>query len=299
MEDIFISYASEDRERARCLADAFAARGWSVWWDRHIVPGEAFDTRIEQALEAARCVVVLWSRSSAASEWVRNEAAVGAERGVLVPAMIEAVKLPLEFRRKQTADLSDWGGEAGHAGFMSLCQGVGRVLGWAPRPADSAGMAPPAAKGAGGRDPARFVMLVAGLVLAGGLTWWGLSPRLGDAPGSVPRSAQPGQPVPASGVAEQSLAARIAGVYFGDVISDSKGSSQSDVRVTVSVVDGRSVRLSSDYARIPVVEVPLSRAGDFVISASGDTPLTVDLAKGAPQLGYSPHGELSFSGVRR
>ena len=53
MEDIFISYASEDRERARCLADAFAARGWSVWWDRHIVPGEAFDTRIEQALEAA------------------------------------------------------------------------------------------------------------------------------------------------------------------------------------------------------------------------------------------------------
>lgn len=299
MEDIFISYASEDRERARCLADAFAARGWSVWWDRHIVPGEAFDTRIEQALEAARCVVVLWSRSSAASEWVRNEAAVGAERGVLVPAMIEAVKLPLEFRRKQTADLSDWGGETGHAGFMSLCQGVGRVLGEAPRPADSTGMAPPAAKGAGGRDPARFVMLVAGLVLAGGLTWWGLSPRLGDAPVAEPRSTQPGQSVPAPGVAEQSLAARIAGVYIGHVISDSKGSSQSDVSVTVSVVDGRSVRLSSDYARIPVVEIPLSRAGDFVISAAGDTPLTVDLTKGAPQLGYSPHGELSFSGVRQ
>ena len=53
--------------------------------------------------------------------------------------------------------------------------------------------------------------------------------------------AQPGQPVPASGVAEQSLAARIAGVYIGHVISDSKGSSQSDVSVTVSVVDGRSV----------------------------------------------------------
>jgi hypothetical protein len=121
MEDIFISYASEDREQARRFAEAFSARGWSVWWDRHIVPGEAFDTRIEQALDAARCVVVLWSASSVASEWVRNEAAVGAERGVLVPAMIEPVKLPLEFRRKQTADLSGWQGEAEHAGFASLC----------------------------------------------------------------------------------------------------------------------------------------------------------------------------------
>ena len=155
MTDIFISYASEDRERARQFASAFEARGWAVWWDRRIVPGQAFDAAIEQALEAAKCVVVLWSPDSAASEWVKNEAAVGAERGVLVPAMIVPVKLPLEFRRKQTADLSDWGGETGHAGFMSLCQGVGRVLGEAPRPAASAGMAPPPAKGAGGRDPGR------------------------------------------------------------------------------------------------------------------------------------------------
>jgi hypothetical protein len=81
MEDIFISYASEDREQARRFAEAFAARGWSVWWDRHIVP-RRLSTRIEQALDAARCVVVLWSASSVASEWVRNEAAVGAEQGV-------------------------------------------------------------------------------------------------------------------------------------------------------------------------------------------------------------------------
>ena len=150
MEDIFISYASEDREQARRFAEAFAARGWSVWWDRHIVPGEAFDTRIEQALDAARCVVVLWSASSVASEWVRNEAAVGAERGVLVPAMIEPVKLPLEFRRKQTADLSGWQGEAEHAGFASLCAGVGRVLSEAGRLAD-----PPLTRRAGGPPKGR------------------------------------------------------------------------------------------------------------------------------------------------
>jgi hypothetical protein len=29
--DIFLSYATEDRERARVLADVLAERGWSVW----------------------------------------------------------------------------------------------------------------------------------------------------------------------------------------------------------------------------------------------------------------------------
>ena len=110
MTDVFISYASEDRACAEKLAGALAALGWSVWWDRKIITGQAFDQAIEHALETARSVVVLWSRHSVASEWVKNEATVAAERGVLVPGMIETVKLPLEFRRKQTADLTDWQG---------------------------------------------------------------------------------------------------------------------------------------------------------------------------------------------
>ena len=59
MADIFISYASADRERARQLAAVLASQGWSVWWDRTIPPGRTFDQVIEQALQAARCVVVL------------------------------------------------------------------------------------------------------------------------------------------------------------------------------------------------------------------------------------------------
>ncbi len=56
--DVFMSYASEDRERVRPLVDALKVRGWSVWWDREIVPGDAFEARIERALADARCVVV-------------------------------------------------------------------------------------------------------------------------------------------------------------------------------------------------------------------------------------------------
>lgn len=108
MSDIFISYAREDRERAKELADALAARGWSVWWDREIPIGESFSKVIEEQLAGARCVIVLWSEESVNSEWVQNEAADGVARNILVPAFIADVPLPLEFRRRQTANLTDW-----------------------------------------------------------------------------------------------------------------------------------------------------------------------------------------------
>ena len=53
MAEIFISYASENRERARGRAEAFGARGWSVWWDREIPLGKSFDQVIEKALGEA------------------------------------------------------------------------------------------------------------------------------------------------------------------------------------------------------------------------------------------------------
>ena len=108
MADIFVSYASADRDRARALAEAFATQGWSVWWDRIIPPGRQFDEVIEEELAAAGCVVVLWSKASVASTWVKTEAADARDRRILVPVLIEDVKIPLEFRRLQAADLSQW-----------------------------------------------------------------------------------------------------------------------------------------------------------------------------------------------
>jgi TIR domain len=128
MSDIFISYAREDLDRARRLASALESRGWSVWWDRRIVAGQTFDQAIERELESARSVVVLWSKDSIESEWTKNEATAAAERNVLVPALLDDVRIPLEFRRKQTANLIDWDGEASHEGFQALCEGVaGRI----------------------------------------------------------------------------------------------------------------------------------------------------------------------------
>jgi len=126
--DVFISYAHEDRDAARRLADALSAAGWSVWWDRKIIAGQSFDQVIERELETAKSVVVLWSERSIASAWVKNEAALASERGVLVPAALTGVKLPLEFRNKQTADLTNWNGDSSHSGFQALCEGVASAL---------------------------------------------------------------------------------------------------------------------------------------------------------------------------
>ena len=110
MADIFLSYAREDLERARGIAEALQAEGWSVFWDRRIPPGRRFDDYIEEKIGESRVVVVLWSPHSVASDWVRTEAAHGRDRNppALIPITIVPATIPFAFRQLQSADLSAW-----------------------------------------------------------------------------------------------------------------------------------------------------------------------------------------------
>jgi hypothetical protein len=129
MPDVFLSYAREDRERASVLAHALESDGWSVWWDRKLVAGEAFDDTIERQLATADSVVVLWSEHSIRSEWVKNEAAAASERDVLVPVLLDDVKQPLEFRRRHAADLTHWTGDPADSEFSRLIAGIAAKTG--------------------------------------------------------------------------------------------------------------------------------------------------------------------------
>ncbi len=128
MSDIFISYASGDREHAKMLAETLVRRGWSVWWDRTIPPGQEYDKVIESALDSAKCVVVLWSTASVASSWVKTEAAEAMRRKILVPALIDHLTIPLEFRRLQAADLSHWRGDPDHAEWKKFLDSIAATI---------------------------------------------------------------------------------------------------------------------------------------------------------------------------
>jgi len=136
MSDIFISYSSKDREKARKIAKALEAQGWSVWWDRKIPPGKSFDKVIEEELDTSKCVIVLWSKVSVASDWVKTEAAEGKQRGLLFPVLIDnvAAQVPLEFRRLQAVDLVTWEKDKPHPEFTNLLKAISEILGPPPIP---------------------------------------------------------------------------------------------------------------------------------------------------------------------
>lgn len=129
MSDIFISYASDDKSRVEPLAAALEAKGWSVWWDRIIPAGQTFDDVIEQAVNDANCVVVVWSDKSVSSRWVRTEADEGANREILVPVLLDNVKIPLAFKRIQAANLIGWQRNLPHPGFDKLVKDISSLIG--------------------------------------------------------------------------------------------------------------------------------------------------------------------------
>ncbi len=129
MADIFLAYASDEVERAKQLSAVLAHYGYSVFWDRNIEPGQVWEEVIERELDAAGAVVVLWTKASASSDWVRAEAEVGLERDVLIPVRFENVQVPLQFRTIQSNDLVGWDGDPSDSRLADLIQWVEHLVG--------------------------------------------------------------------------------------------------------------------------------------------------------------------------
>jgi hypothetical protein len=132
LSDIFISYKREEQPQAKALADALERQGWSVWWDPKLRAGEHFDDVIEKALQESKCVIVLWSKRSVESRYVRDEATYALKREKLIPAAIEDVGPPFRFEGLQTAQLHGWDGSVTFPGFQKLVDDIRSVIGSPP-----------------------------------------------------------------------------------------------------------------------------------------------------------------------
>ncbi len=139
MADLFVSYARADRERVAPLVSALEAEGWSVWWDPEIAAGQEFDRLIGEELERARAVVVAWTPTSVVSRWVRGEARVAADRGVLAPVRFENAQLPIDLRAIHTTDLDGWTKGGDDPSFRELVRAIRSLLNESDQVADASG----------------------------------------------------------------------------------------------------------------------------------------------------------------
>jgi hypothetical protein len=208
---------------------------------------------------------------------------------------LDGTKLPLEFRRKQTADLQGWSGDPQHEGFQALCRAIHGLVGGASLSSKptTLGRAP---------RPTRRVLygaIAVVVVLAGaylGLPGRTDPPKPVATPSRSP-STVPSEPPRTPGGPTRDLADAVVGTYVGDVIADSKGSSRANVVVLVNRLGLNSVRVSSSYSRVGTIDVELTQIDRRILNAAGDTPFIVDLAATPPTLSLDPRNELAYRGT--
>lgn len=134
MADVFVSYAREDSAKAGQIARGLQALGLDVFWDTEIPPGQTWADYIEGKLSACKAVIVLWSANSTGSQWVREEARMGRERGKLIPAMLDGSAAPFGFGEVQAANLSAWNGTTNHPDWVRFSNAVHQVVKGADAP---------------------------------------------------------------------------------------------------------------------------------------------------------------------
>ncbi|MCC6944600.1 MAG: TIR domain-containing protein [Thermomicrobiales bacterium] len=94
--DIFVSYASADRDRVFGIVDTLEELGLSIWIDRTgIAGGTAYGAEIVQAIKGARVIALMCTAASLNSKNVRQEIMLGWKYGTpMLPLLLEPVSPP-------------------------------------------------------------------------------------------------------------------------------------------------------------------------------------------------------------
>ena len=280
MADVFISYKAEDRRRIQPLVQALQAEGYSIWWDQHIGTGDEWRRTIEQQLDAAKCVIVAWSKRSVGPEgqFVRDEATRAQQRRVYVPITIDNVRIPLGFGESQATSLRGWRGNRSDERYQATLAAVRRIAG------EASPSSPAVSKQGIDRRALIAGGAVAAVAVAGAGGWVLLKPESAGGSDSIAvlpfanLSGDPAQAYFAAGIAGEirNILTRIAGLKVaGSTSSEAVGEEDtqtaakklgvtniltgnvrqtpSAIRVTAELIDGDTglAKWSQNYDRAP------------------------------------------------
>ena len=99
MKDIFISYKSEDIEKARKVRDHLEKDGFSVWMaPDSITGGASYAAEIPPAIDGAKVFVLVFTKNTQGSKWVSRELdrAINGNK-IIIPLMLDDCELNAEF----------------------------------------------------------------------------------------------------------------------------------------------------------------------------------------------------------
>ena len=107
MQNVFLSYSSQDHEAVDLLAHDLSQQGVSYWRDQErLYAGQRSPKELGVAIGARDCVLLVWSKHSAASYYVEMEWCTGiALKKAILPFRLDDTPLPEILRSIQTADL--------------------------------------------------------------------------------------------------------------------------------------------------------------------------------------------------
>ncbi len=97
--DVFISYKSEEESVARHIREVLEANGISCWMAPDSIPvGSNYMKQIPEAIENCRAMIVVISRKSQQSVWVKNEFSEAISKNkLIIPYVIQDCELEDEF----------------------------------------------------------------------------------------------------------------------------------------------------------------------------------------------------------
>jgi formylglycine-generating enzyme required for sulfatase activity len=159
--DIFISYKREDKATVEQIVSRLKDEGYSVWWDAILEGGEDFGSSIAKEIDAAKCVIVIWSKTSVGSKWVYAEATEADSQGKLVPVTVEPCRVRPPFNVLHTFELLDGAGGQNASAWKALFDRV-RAFGAVPADGTESPQAVSGATEMPGDGTYAFVRLPAG-----------------------------------------------------------------------------------------------------------------------------------------